>query len=586
MLQPTETAENPNKDLIGEWLVNLGMITRRQLAVSQEVREQSGASLEMTLIEQRFVTVEELDGAAKLQQILGSIPSLAEFPVEEDVLPLIPEPVARQKQIVPLMRLGDRLVIAYGRSTDAYQRDYDVKLLDQVSHLTGLMVVGVGFKKEDVVAALDPIYGRRASRQLVDQALKISGHMGETRSKGVESIDEKKAEGDDEAPIVDLVNQVLMKAIESGASDLHIEPFEHRVEMRLRLDGVMTTIMTLPKQVEGAVISRIKILCDMNIAERRRPQDGRFSVRAQGQKIDFRVAVIACHWGEKVVMRLLRPKTISLGLEALGFSPEDMALLTRYINAPNGIMLVTGPTGSGKTSTLYAALSAMDKNSDSIVTIEDPVEFPVEGITQIQANAKIGLTFAAALRTILRLDPDTIMLGEIRDKETGEIAIEAALTGHMVLSTLHTNSTVETVSRLIDMGIPPYMVSSTLLCVVAQRLVRKICKNCYEEYEATPEEKEFLDLAPHEELMLARGRGCDTCNNSGMKGMQGVFEILEVTRTIKDMINREETALTILDAARQNGMLTLLDDGKRKARMRQTTVDEVIRVLGHGLKDM
>lgn len=586
MLQPTETAENPNKDMIGEWLVNLGMITRRQLAVSQEVREQSGASLEMTLIEQRFVTVEELDGAAKLQQILGSIPSLAEFPVEEDVLPLIPEPVARQKQIVPLMRLGDRLVIAYGRSTDAYQRDYDVKLLDQVSHLTGLMVVGVGFKKEDVVSALDPIYGRRASRHLVDQALKISGHMGETRSKGVESIDEKKAEGDDEAPIVDLVNQVLMKAIESGASDLHIEPFEHRVEMRLRLDGVMTTIMTLPKQVEGAVISRIKILCDMNIAERRRPQDGRFSVRAQGQKIDFRVAVIACHWGEKVVMRLLRPKTISLGLEALGFSPDDMALLTRYINAPNGIMLVTGPTGSGKTSTLYAALSAMDKNSDSIVTIEDPVEFPVEGITQIQANAKIGLTFAAALRTILRLDPDTIMLGEIRDKETGEIAIEAALTGHMVLSTLHTNSTVETVSRLIDMGIPPYMVSSTLLCVVAQRLVRKICKNCYEEYDATPEEKEFLDLAPHEELVLARGRGCDTCNNSGMKGMQGVFEILEVTRSIKDMINREETALTILDAARQNGMLTLLDDGKRKARMRQTTVDEVIRVLGHGLKDM
>ena len=354
----------------------------------------------------------------------------------------------------------------------------------------------------------------------------------------------------------------------------------------MRLDGVMTTIMTLPKAVEGAVISRIKILCDMNIAERRRPQDGRFSVRAQGQKIDFRVAVIACHWGEKVVMRLLRPKTISLGLEALGFSPEDMLLLDRYINAPNGIMLVTGPTGSGKTSTLYAALSAMDKNSDSIVTIEDPVEFPVEGITQIQANAKIGLTFAAALRTILRLDPDTIMLGEIRDKETGEIAIEAALTGHMVLSTLHTNSTVETVSRLIDMGIPPYMVSATLLCVVAQRLVRKICKNCYEEYDATPDEKEFLDLAPHETLVLARGKGCEVCNNTGMKGMMGVFEILEVTRSIKDMLNREETALTLLDAAVQNGMLTLLDDGKRKARNRQTTVDEVIRVLGHGLKDL
>ncbi|MFN3431354.1 MAG: GspE/PulE family protein [Candidatus Sericytochromatia bacterium] len=585
MLHSTETADNPNKDLIGEWLVNLGMITRRQLAVSQEVREQSGASLEDTLIEQRFVTDEELGGAAKLQQILGSIPSLAEFPVEEDVLPLIPEPVARQKQIVPLMRLGERLVIAYGRSTDAYQRDYDVKLLDQVSHLTGLMVVGVGFKKEDVIAALDPLYGRRSASKLVDQALKISGHMGESKAKGVESIDDKKGD-DDEAPIVDLVNQILMKAIETGASDLHIEPFEHRVEARLRMDGVMQTIMTLPKQVEGAVISRIKILCEMNIAERRRPQDGRFSVRAQGQKIDFRVAVIACHWGEKVVMRLLRPKTISLGLEALGFSPEDMALLDRYVNAPNGIMLVTGPTGSGKTSTLYAALSAMDKTADSIVTIEDPVEFPVEGITQIQANAKIGLTFAAALRTILRLDPDTIMLGEIRDKETGEIAIEAALTGHLVLSTLHTNSTVETVARLIDMGIPPYMVSSTLLCVVAQRLVRKVCKNCYEEYDASDEEKDFLDAARHEHIVLARGRGCELCNHTGMKGMLGVFEILEVTRTIKDMINREETALTILDAARQNGMLTLLDDGKRKARNRQTTVEECIRVLGHGLKDM
>jgi type IV pilus assembly protein PilB len=584
MLHSTDTADNPNKDMIGEWLVNLGMITRRQLAVSQEVREQAGTALEVVLIEQRFVTDEELQGAAKLQQILGSIPSLAEFPVEEDVLPLIPEPVARQKQIVPLMRLGERLVIAYGRSTDAYQRDYDVKLLDQVSHLTGMMVVGVGFKKEDVGAALDPLYGRRSASKLVDQALKISGAMGESKAKGVEAIDDKKGD-DDEAPIVDLVNQILMKAIETGASDLHIEPFEHRVEARLRMDGVMQTIMTLPKQVEGAVISRIKILCDMNIAERRRPQDGRFSVRAQGQKIDFRVAVIACHWGEKVVMRLLRPKTISLGLEALGFSPEDMELLNRYVNAPNGIMLVTGPTGSGKTSTLYAALSAMDKSADSIVTIEDPVEFPVEGITQIQANAKIGLTFAAALRTILRLDPDTIMLGEIRDKETGEIAIEAALTGHLVLSTLHTNSTVETVARLIDMGIPPYMVSSTLLCVVAQRLVRKVCKHCYEEYDATDEEKDFLDAARHEHIVLARGRGCEVCNHTGMKGMLGVFEILEVTRTIKDMINREETALTILDAARQNGMLTLLDDGKRKARHRQTTVEEVIRVLGHGLKD-
>jgi type IV pilus assembly protein PilB len=582
-----QVTETPQADKIGEWLVNLGMITRRQLAVSLEVRDQNHISLEEALVDQRFLTFDELAGASRLQEVLGTIPSLAEFPVEEGVLPLIPEPVARQKAIVPLMKLGDRLVIAYGRSTDAYQRDYDVKLLDQVSHLTGLMVVGVGFKREDVNGAIDPLYGRNSSKTLVEQAVKLGGSGGGSPSAGakmVTALDEKKA-GDEEAPIVELVNQILIKAIDTGASDLHLEPYEQKLDVRLRMDGVLQTIMTLPKQVESAVISRVKILCDMNIAERRRPQDGRFSIRYQGQKIDFRVAVIAVHWGEKVVMRLLRPKTIALGLEALGFDPEDLEKLDRYINAPNGIMLVTGPTGSGKTSTLYASLSAMDKNSDSIVTIEDPVEFPVEGISQIQANAKIGLTFAAALRTILRLDPDTIMLGEIRDKETGEIAIEAALTGHMVLSTLHTNSTVETVSRLIDMGIPPYMVSATLLCVVAQRLVRKVCKNCYEEYEAEPWEKEFLGVPMAEPFTLARGKGCDICNGTGHKGQLGIFEILEVTRTIKDMINHEESALTMLDAAQKNGMLTLLDDGKKKARRRQTSVDEVIRVLGRGLKE-
>lgn len=580
----SQSTEAPANDSIGDWLVNLGMITRRQLAVSSELREQNGRTLEATLVEQRFVTEVELQGAKRLQEVLGAIPSLAEFPVDEGVLPLVPEPVARQKVAIPLMRLGDRLVIAYGRSTDTFQRDYDVKLLDQVSHMTGLMVVGVGFKREDVVAAIDPIYGKNAAKGLIDQALKLSTGGGPSTGKTVTSIDERGA-NDEEAPIIDLVNQILSRAIETGASDLHLEPFETKLDVRLRMDGVLQTVMTLPKAVEPAVISRVKILSDMNIAERRRPQDGRFSVRHQGQKIDFRVAVIAVHWGEKVVMRLLRPKTIALGLEALGFSPEDLEKLGRYINAPNGILLVTGPTGSGKTSTLYASLSAMDKNTDSIVTIEDPVEFPVEGITQIQANAKIGLTFAAALRTILRLDPDTIMLGEIRDKETGEIAIEAALTGHMVLSTLHTNSTVETVGRLIDMGIPPYMVSATLLCVVAQRLVRKVCKGCREEYPADEEEKAYLGLPLDQPFTLARGTGCEVCNGTGHKGQLGIFEILEVTRTIKELIGEEASSLAMLDAAQQNGMLTLLDDGKRKARLGLTSVEEVKRVLGLGLKE-
>lgn len=576
----TDTLPN---DKIGDWLVSLGMITRRQLAAALDLCESKACDLQQALLDQRFVTPEELAGAARLQHLLSSVGSLAEFPVEEDVLPLIPEPVARQRIVVPLMRVGERLAVVYGRGTPGSLRDHDVKLLDQVSHLTGLLVVGVGLGRELVQEAIEPIYGKNSAQGLLDAALKLSGSLGESRVKEASAIDRPSEEGD--APIVDLVNQILAKAIDSGASDLHLEPFETKLEARLRIDGVLHTVMVFPKQVESAVISRVKILCDMNIAERRRPQDGRFSVRHQGQKIDFRVAVIACHWGEKIVMRLLRPKTISLGLEALGFSPDDLVRLTPYINAPNGIMLVTGPTGSGKTSTLYASLAAMDKQSDSIVTIEDPVEFPVEGITQIQANAKIGLTFAAALRTILRLDPDTIMVGEIRDKETGEIAIEAALTGHMVLSTLHTNSTVETIGRLLDMGIPPYMVSATLLCVVAQRLVRKVCRACYQEYPATREEKTFLGKLPGDAVVLARGTGCELCNGTGFKGQLGVFEILEVTRRIKELINQEASSIAILDAACEAGMLTLLDDGKRKVLARQTSVDEIVRVLGKGLKD-
>ncbi|MEB3285189.1 MAG: ATPase, T2SS/T4P/T4SS family [Candidatus Sericytochromatia bacterium] len=570
-------------DKIGDWLVSLGMVTRRQLAAALELSEAKACDLQQALLDQRFVTAEELNGASRLQRLLSSVGALAEFPVEEDVLPLIPEPVARQKAVLPLMKVGERLAVVYGREASGTVRDHDVKLLDQVSHLTGLLVVGVGLSRELVLDAIDPIYGRNSAKGLMDAALKLSGTLGESRVKEASAIDRPSEDGD--APIVELVNQILGKAIDSGASDLHLEPFEQKLEARLRIDGVLHTVMVFPKQVESAVISRVKILCDMNIAERRRPQDGRFSVRHQGQKIDFRVAVIACHWGEKVVMRLLRPKTISLGLEALGFSTDDLTRLTPYINAPNGIMLVTGPTGSGKTSTLYASLAAMDKHSDSIVTIEDPVEFPVEGITQIQANAKIGLTFAAALRTILRLDPDTIMLGEIRDKETGEIAIEAALTGHMVLSTLHTNSTVETVGRLIDMGIPPYMVSATLLCVVAQRLVRKICRGCYQEYPADREEKAFLGKLPGEAITLARGAGCEICNGTGFKGQLGVFEILEVTRRIKELINQQASSIAMLDAACEGGMLTLLDDGKRKVLARQTSVDEIVRVLGSGLKD-
>ncbi|MBU6429452.1 MAG: GspE/PulE family protein, partial [Cyanobacteria bacterium REEB65] len=318
----------------------------------------------------------------------------------------------------------------------------------------------------------------------------------------------------------------------------------------------------------------------------RRPQDGRFTVKARsGDQIDFRASCINTHWGEKLCLRLLRPLAVKTGIEHLGFGENDQERFLRLLASPAGVILVTGPTGSGKTSTLYAALGMMDRATESIITIEDPVEFPFPGICQIQVNPKIDLTFASALRTILRQDPDTIMLGEIRDHETLETAVHAAMTGHLVLSTIHTNDAVSTVNRMVEMGIQPYMVSSTIAGIIAQRLVRRICPRCKVEFEASPEEKEFLRANPDEPLLLSKGEGCDHCNETGYKGQLGIFEVLLMNKKLQDLINKGESVLALADAARQSGMSTMLEDGKRKVIRKLTTIAEVTRICGYGGDD-
>jgi type IV pilus assembly protein PilB len=385
--------------------------------------------------------------------------------------------------------------------------------------------------------------------------------------------------GEGDAPVIELVNRILAQAVQKGASDLHIRPTPKGVSVKLRQDGVMQPLMELPKEIETSVISRLKIMADLNIAERRRPQDGRCSIQVDGKPIDLRVACIASHWGEMMVLRILRPMNVPNGFTSLGFRAPERERWERIVKAPNGLILVTGPTGSGKTSTLYATLNQFDKTEKNLLTVEDPVEYPVAGIGQIQIASKVGLTFAAALRSILRLDPDVILVGEIRDHETLEIALEAALTGHLVLSTLHTNDAVSAISRMAEMGAPRHQIAATVVGVLAQRLVRKNCPHCVKPLAPTVEERDFLGIGD-DDVLLRRGVGCDLCDGIGYKGRMGVYEVLEVSGELADAITGGASTLDLWRLARAGGMGTLLEDGKAKVLEGHTTCQEIQRVIG------
>jgi general secretion pathway protein E/type IV pilus assembly protein PilB len=394
------------------------------------------------------------------------------------------------------------------------------------------------------------------------------------------SEDIKDVKGDDDAPVIKLVNMIIEEALKRRASDIHIEPLEHKFRIRYRIDGVLHEIQGPPKRLQGSIISRLKIMAGMDIAEKRMPQDGRIKLKLEKKELDLRVSTLPATYGESVVMRILDKSGFMVGLEDMGFLPENKKDFEKLINLPNGMILVTGPTGSGKTTTLYATLSHINQKERKVITIEDPVEYQLDGINQVQVKSQINLTFASGLRSMLRQAPDIIMVGEIRDLETAEIAIQSALTGHLIFSTLHTNDAVGTVARLIDMGIKPYLVASTVQGILAQRLVRTICPSCREAYNPSAEEAAMLSISPGrlKDCELYKGKGCSACNNTGFKGRMGIYELLIMNDNMRELVIENTPSTVLCKKAREFGMRTLKEDGMEKVKRGYTTIEEILRV--------
>ncbi len=487
--------------------------------------------------------------------------------IDPSLLEKIPLTFAKNNLILPLKREDDHVTVAVGDPSGVFA-------LGDMERLFNLPVRVVHVGREEVLSAINRFYDRLSgSAQEV-----IEGLNGESLQSIATAWEEPRDLIDltDEAPVTRLLNSIIFQAVKDRASDIHIEPYERDVEVRFRIDGVLYPVLSPPKILQDAMVSRVKIMANLDIAEKRLPQDGKIRVLVAGKDIDVRVSVIPTSHGERVVMRLLDRKAEIIGLERLGLERGYTRALERLLGKNNGFILVTGPTGSGKTTTLYSALKRIDATRRNIITIEDPVEYQLKGIGQIQVNPRIGLTFASGLRSILRQDPDIIMVGEIRDRETAEIAIQASLTGHLVLSTLHTNDTASAITRLVDMEIEPYLVASSLSCVCAQRLVRVLCERCKEGYTPSKEEMEIFKIPPKR---LFKPRGCERCFNTGYYGRTGIFEFMVIDRGLRGLILKHQDADTIRRYAVKSGMKTLLADGLNKAVRGITSLEEVLRVI-------
>lgn len=497
---------------------------------------------------------------------------LEDYNPSTETLNLLDGPTAQQYFIFPLGESGQRIVLATDEPPDIRAKDDLQAMLDQPLEfvladpdvLEDLITEHFGTSMDDINNVLDDLGG--------DEMV----YVDEDEEDDVAQL-EQQAE---EAPIIKLVNMIITEAVQQGTSDIHVEPMEERLLVRYRIDGVLHEAHEPPKNLQGAVISRLKIMADMDISERRKPQDGRIKLKIMGKELDFRVNSLPSVHGESVVLRILDQESVDIGLDKLGFLPDNQQIFDQLISRPNGIILVTGPTGSGKTTTLYSALSELNSPERKLITIEDPVEYQLEGINQMQVNEDIGLDFSLGLRTLLRQSPDIILVGEIRDYETAEIAIRAALTGHLVFSTLHTNDAPSTINRLLDLGVNPYLISSSLQAVMAQRLVRKICENCREEYEPEMDYVEQVGF-PKEDVAdttFYKGAGCEECNMTGYEGRTAIFELMVCDQMVKQLILDEASTNEIRDQAMQGGMRTLRNDGFIKVRTGDTTLMEVARV--------
>jgi len=586
---------------LGEVLVRENILTPQQLREAIDYQREHGGRLGFTLVKLGLVSDDMVTAVLSRQYGVPSV-NLDLFDVDPSVIRLIPREVADKYSVLPLSRVGATLTLAMVDPTNVFA-------MDDIKFMTGLNIEPVVVSEAGVQEAIEQYYGGSHEIELasvVEATLSGSNGNGfamstdavslaqldfdEEAGRDVEVIDEDDeidvsslARMSEDAPVVRLVNVLLVDALQRGASDIHIEPYEKEMRIRFRVDGVLYDVMHPPLRLRDALISRIKIMSKLDISEKRLPQDGRIKIklRSEGRsrELDFRVSTLPTLFGEKVVMRLLDKEKLMLDMTKLGFEPESLVKFQRNISRPYGMVLVTGPTGSGKTNTLYSALQSLNTTETNIMTAEDPVEFNLMGINQVQMKEQIGLNFAAALRSFLRQDPNIVLVGEIRDFETAEIAIKAALTGHLVLSTLHTNDAPSTISRLMNMGIEPFLVATSVNLIQAQRLIRRVCSECKEELPTPTEALVEIGFTPDEarDLKIYKGKGCSKCNNTGYKGRVGLYEVMEITDDIRELILIGASALELRKRAVENGMLTLRQSGLVKIRNGVTTLEEVVR---------
>jgi len=581
---------------IGELLLKEKRITPEQLQEALNYQRQNGGKLGFNLIKLGFVKDDEITALLSKQYGVPSI-ALGQFDVDANVVKLVPSETALKYQIIPLSRSGATLTIAMTDPTNVFA-------MDDIKFMTGYNVEPVVASETAVVDAITKYYGKAGTTngngggyatasgpsalEVASKALDDMPVLSDTGDVEVlEEFEEISAEAlakqGEEAPVIKLVNVILMSAIQKGASDIHIEPYEKELRVRYRIDGILYNIMQPSMKYRDAITSRIKIMSKLDIAEKRLPQDGRIKIRFQDggemRDIDFRVSCLPTLFGEKIVMRLLDKTKLMLDMTKLGFETESLQKFEVAISKPWGMVLVTGPTGSGKTNTLYSSIARINTPETNIMTAEDPVEFNLMGVNQVQVRENIGLNFAAALRSFLRQDPNIILVGEVRDFETAEIAVKAALTGHLVLSTLHTNDAPSTINRLMNMGIEPFLVASSLNLVCAQRLVRRICKNCTEPDPTPPPALMQAGFSAEDakKVVPNRGKGCDKCNNTGYKGRVGLYEVMEITEEIRELVLVGASAPELRRKAVEEGMLTLRVSGLRKVKDGVTTIEEIVR---------
>ena len=552
---------------LGEILLEMGVITTQQLQDALEEQKQSTQPLGEILVKKGNLTFEDLGRALAKQVGAPYIEKVTEQMAAPDLLAKIPLRFLRQNVVMPIMHSGRKAILT--------ANPRDLSPLDDLSLMLRGDVTTAVATEETIIDGINKFYPLEAGKEVMEE---LAAQSAELELGAIEEKD--LLEMANEAPIIKLVNHVLYQAVKEGASDIHIEPYEKEMRVRYRIDGTMYQKLLPPKRLQGAIVSRVKIMANLNIAEKRLPQDGRILIKIADKPIDIRVSILPSNFGERVVMRLLDKSKGVVSLQNLNLSERDYKIVSATIERPNGVVLITGPTGSGKTTTLYSIIERLNKPGVNIMTVEDPVEYTMSGVSQVQVKESIGLTFAACLRSILRQDPDIVLIGEIRDGETAQIATQASLTGHLVLSTLHTNNAPAAITRLIDMGIEAFLIASTVICVIAQRLVRTLCEQCKKAYTPDADTIKQLGLTKQEAagITFYHAGGCDQCLNTGYRGRVAIFEVMEIDDVVREKIVEHSDTSIIRRVARERGMTELVEDGLRHIKAGVTTIEEVLSV--------